>query len=360
MPTYFIRDGEGNLEQVEAEVLPGGAVLPQSVPSDITGTPLFSQSNPGYVDPLAPAPDTRLASADQITIVDSGTSSTAGQNGQSFITGSPTPASSATIPINGQAAVRVQVSGTWSGTLAFEVSADGGLSYVPVHGHVVGTIKLATSITANGQFLIPVAGATNFRVRATSFSSGIASIQLSSTVGAAVHINASPLQAAEIEGIKWTYWASLAFAPASAATDAVVIQGSATKTVRIRRIILAAIAGSAADVLVSLIRRSAGDTGGTSSGVTLGRSDINDPTATASVSTYTANPTVGTAVATLFELPMGMNTSSSGSQDRLNLTFGEEGGKSLVLRGTSDYLAINLNGASPTGLYGTIEFTEEL
>ena len=68
----------------------------------------------------------------------------------------------------------------------------------------------------------------------------------------------------DAEGTDASYQAALAFAPASSATDVVVIQGSSTKTVRIRRIVLAGVAGSAAGIEVSLIRRSAGDTGGTS------------------------------------------------------------------------------------------------
>ncbi|MGH7224455.1 MAG: hypothetical protein ACRELF_14610, partial [Gemmataceae bacterium] len=227
MPSYYIRDGEGNLQQVESEQLASGQILPQSVPSDATGNPLFTSTNPGNVNPLSPIPDSRLAAADQITTSDVGSSTALGQNGQSFVTGSPTSGSVAAMPLDGQSSVRVQIAGTWIGTLQFEVSGDGGLSWVPVHGQVVGTLKLALSVTANGQFLVPVAGAGNIRVRATGFSSGVASVLLSLTSGDSIVAIASPLVAAEVEGVKATYFVPFSFAPAASATDVLVLQGSA-------------------------------------------------------------------------------------------------------------------------------------
>jgi hypothetical protein len=157
-----------------------------------------------------------------------------------------------------------------------------------------------------------------------------------------------------------TYHAALSFAPAASATDVVVIQGSATKTVVVRRIMLSGVA-TAAGVKVSLIRRSTADTGGVSSGVTPTLADINDPIATASVSVYTTNPSpLGTAVGGgIFNFPLGVNPITSGAQDRLIMAFGDYGAKSLVLRGTNDYLAINLNGTTVTTIYGDVEWTEE-
>jgi hypothetical protein len=357
---YQVRDGNGNIITIKSATTGAGETLPQSNPSDAFGNSMFSATNPGVVAPSAPAPDVRPASATAITIVDSGSATASGQNGVSFITGAPSVNSTAAVTLNGQTASRVEVNGTWSGTLQFETSVDGGLSWVPNYCQVLGTVKLAVTVTANGDFLCGISGASNFRVRSTAFVSGVASIwvNLSGAHGPVAVL--SPRQTVTYEGIDPTYHAALSFAPAAAATDAIVIQGSATKTVRIRRIMLSGVA-TAAGIKVSFIRRSTGDTGGTSSGVTPTLADTNDPVATAQVSTYTANPaTLGTASGGgVLNFPLGVNPITSGSQDRMIMAYGDYGAKSLTLRGVSDFLAINLNATTVTTIYGDIEWTED-
>lgn len=357
---YQVRDGNGNIVTIKAGTTGGGETLPQSNPSDPTGNSLFTSTNPGYTQPAAPPADVRPASPGQITIVDSGSASASGQNGVSFITGTPSANSTAAFTLNGQDAVRIEVNGTWAGALEFETSADGGLSWVPTHCQVVGTVKLATSVTANGDLLCPVGGSTNARMRATAFSSGVASIWANFTGAPGPVLVVSPRVMALTEGTDATYHAALSFAPAASATDVVLMQGSSTRTIRIRRIMLGGLASSAADVQVSAVRRSAGDTGGTSTGVTPGKADINDGTPTAQVSTYTANPSsLGASGGGIFNLPMAVATATTATADRLIMPFGDYGAKSLVLRGTTDYLAINLNGATLSNLFGDIEWTEE-
>jgi hypothetical protein len=357
---YQVRDGNGNIITIKSASTGAGETLPQSNPVDAFGNSLFTTANPGVTAPATPVPDVRQATPATITIVDSGSATASGQNGASIVSGAPSVASSAGFSLNGMTSARVELSGTWAGTLAFESSIDGGITYVPTNCAVQGTLKLALTATANGNFLCNTAGATNFRVRATAFVSGVATVwaNLSSAQGPIVIV--SPRVSVDTVGQWPTFHAAISFNPAASATDAIVVQGSATKTVVIRRIMLSGVA-TAAGIKVSFIRRSTGDTGGTSSGVTPTAADTNDPTPTAAVSTYTVNPSgLGTAVGGgILNLPLGVNPISVGTQDRMIIAFGDYGAKSLVVRGVSDFIAINLNATTVTTLYGDIEWTEE-
>jgi hypothetical protein len=72
----------------------------------------------------------------------------------------------------------VKVSGTWSGTLQFEISTDGGGSWGPVtmvgsHGGTTGS-----STTTNGAWDEPEQANTIFRVRASAWTSGTAVVDV--------------------------------------------------------------------------------------------------------------------------------------------------------------------------------------
>jgi len=77
----------------------------------------------------------------------------------------------------------VQVTGTWVATLQFEGTVDGStyaslLSIDPATG-----LTSATSTTANGTFLLPLAGFRHARVRASAYTSGTAVVTVRSTAG---------------------------------------------------------------------------------------------------------------------------------------------------------------------------------
>lgn len=151
---------------------------------------------------------------------------------------------------------------------------------------------------------------------------------------------------------------SLAFTPVATPTDIVLITGSASKTVRIKRLTLQGVATAAGNMPIQLIRRS---TPYTTSGsavltaLTAAAKDINNPAVTATVQTVgTANFTsVGTAVATVATGRVQMAASGTGvAFVPLLFDFTDD---AVVLRGTSDILAINCNGAAvPSG--GVIDF----
>src|SRR5579875_2541068 len=77
------------------------------------------------------------------------------------------------INVTGQQTALVQLLGTFTLTVLFEASPDGGTTWYSVSG-VQGTGTIASSATAPGYWRVNVAGFTNFRVRAHPITSGSA------------------------------------------------------------------------------------------------------------------------------------------------------------------------------------------
>jgi len=159
----------------------------------------------------------------------------------------------------------------------------------------------------------------------------------------------------------------------AAATDIVTITGATNRVVKVARITISGIATAAAVADVQIVRRTTANTGGTSGSVTpVQRGDLLRDTsgnivsyaAQATVLTYTANPTLGTATApsggTLAAAKMSIGTASGTTSTPLVFDFTAPGMSQPTLRGAADVLAINLNGGTYAGnaYTGTIEFTE--
>ena len=167
-------------------------------------------------------------------------------------------------------------------------------------------------------------------------------------------------------GVTEFEYAVLGLTPVATPTDVLLIQGSATQVVRIKRIKIGGVATAQGNMPAQLIRRlAAGGTQGSAvlTAVAAGKHDNNDPSATAVVSTIgTANfTTVQTAVSTLKVGRVSMpasGTGAAGDASTLTWDFDEDSNEPIVLRGVSDYLAINLNGAAvPSG--GVLDFQIE-
>ena len=73
--------------------------------------------------------------------------------------------------------VGVQVTGTFSGTLEFQMTID-GTNYVAVSTTSVTTTTAATTTTATGVFFFNVVGALSVRVTSTAWTSGTATLTL--------------------------------------------------------------------------------------------------------------------------------------------------------------------------------------
>lgn len=119
-----------------------------------------------------------MNSKGSITVVDSGVQTASGQGSQSILTGTPTAGSFVTAPLAVDSSVGVQITGTWTGTLSFERSLDGGITYVPapLFLEVTSTITTVNSVTGNCVLFGPSKGATHWRVRSTAAMTGSAAI----------------------------------------------------------------------------------------------------------------------------------------------------------------------------------------
>lgn len=171
-----------------------------------------------------------------------------------------------------------------------------------------------------------------------------------------------PGQNSPTDGLKMTYAASVTgLLSASSATDIFTITGSATKIVRITRIRVSGIKTTAgADIDIQFIKRSVANTGGTSTAPTIVPYDSANTAATAVVTAYTANPTVGTAIGTIAvdSVFIALATAQTGFIDH---TFGNRPAQSIVLRGAAEVFAVNLNAVTVGGGAFDVwcEFSEE-
>lgn len=197
-----------------------------------------------------------------------------------------------------------------------------------------------------------------------SDSSGSEQTPIQSTSSGALHNNLRDSSGNELLGIKTsnlsipivrsedqTYVAvATGFVSAASATDVYNIQGSATKVIKISKIKVSGTttSGSAIKLTVSLIKRSAANTGGTSVVSTNVPYDSTNGAATAVLRHYTANPSaLGAAVGTVRSETLAITASGlTGGVLEWNFT---DGGQHVILRGTSEFLSINFNGTSITG-----------
>jgi hypothetical protein len=201
-------------------------------------------------------------------------------------------------------------------------------------------------------------------------SAGATYVATTSTIGNPIAF--VPSASSPVDGQKWTYSAAkVGLVPAASATDIFTITGSASKTVRVTHIEIWATttAATAAALDVLLLKRSTADTAGTSTGSpTPVPHDINAPAVSATVLSYTVNPTTGTLVGTairnskLFQTLATYTATDFPAPVGLIWDFGNRPGSAIVLRGITDVLAINLNGvsASAGALFDiSAEWTEE-
>lgn len=168
------------------------------------------------------------------------------------------------------------------------------------------------------------------------------------------------------DGYKATYNATATFVAASTATDFFTLTGSATKTIRIIRIGMSATQTTSAEVNLILLKRSTANSGGTSTSPTIVPNDSGDAAGTAVARAYTANPTsLGSLVGNLRNFKLTVPVIAVGGNATAPIEqieyFGDKFGKGLVLRGTGEVFALNLNSATVTGNNFSvwIEWTEE-
>lgn len=160
-----------------------------------------------------------------------------------------------------------------------------------------------------------------------------------------------------------SYTASAAFAPtATAATDICNLTGSATKTVKVRRILVNLTATTAVTVPIGIIKRSTANTGGTIAIMTTVPLDSGSPASGATPVGYTANPTVGTAVGLVADpfFSVGNLTTGGAQGFPSEIQFGRLASP-VVLRGVAQSVSVSLGAASLANVAAscTFEWTEQ-
>lgn len=145
-----------------------------------------------------------------------------------------------------------------------------------------------------------------------------------------------------------TYRAAASFTPtATAALTIISVTGSATKTVRIKRILVGGSATALSSTLFKLIRVSAIGAGGTAVAPTVAKLDTGNAAATAVVNHYTtaanAADTTSEGPLSCFQLFQTTVTTPTVAWAEPQMVYPERGagfGQSIVLRGTSQILAV--------------------
>lgn len=175
-----------------------------------------------------------------------------------------------------------------------------------------------------------------------------------------------PVDSTNVPNEKASFMAAVSgLVPAASATDILTIAGASNRVIKINQIQISGIATAAAAIPISLIRRSAVNTGGTSAALTAVLMDTANTgtSAAASVLTYTANPSgLGTAVGTVTTARMILSTASASvGTAPIVISFERMYMKPLTLRSASELLCINYGGSTASGnsLDISISWTEE-
>jgi hypothetical protein len=234
------------------------------------------------------------------------------------------------------------------------VSPAGGLSvnFSQVNGATPSAANPVPVAQSVGGSLVSAANPLSIQL-----SQGAAAVGASNPIpsqlvvsGAAVS-SGNPLPVTNILAEPATYSWGATFTLAANATDIVVIQGSATKTIKIKRIGF----NTNGTIFVGLYRRTSAQSGGTcaSQSSAFVKHDTTDASATAALVLCTVNPTPGTSAGRLRSSYLVAGTF-------IDWTFSGVNDKPIYLRGTSDYVALNgeASNASQTGFIW-IEWTEE-
>lgn len=190
----------------------------------------------------------------------------------------------------------------------------------------------------------------------------IVSIALAQQPG--VNSNLAAVYAIPLDSTKWTYAASVTgLSPQAGATDIMTICGSATRVIRVTKAVFSGRATTVAPVDVQFLRRSTANTGGTSSAVTPANMDSANPAVSASVLTFTVNPTLGTTQGNVIDsrqVYLGNLTTSLGTA-LPQVSFGDRPAQAVVLRGIAQCFAINMAGGTfgANAIDAGFEWTEE-
>ena len=169
-------------------------------------------------------------------------------------------------------------------------------------------------------------------------------------VDVSVGTQTEPLPVNIVSTTDATYSAAMiAVASAATATDIFTITGSTGKVIDVIEVEISAVQTTASNILIQLVKRSTANTGGgTPTTATNVPHDSRSAAATATVRSYTANPTLGTAVGTMrAQRALVPAAGTATAEIPVEWTFVD--GQPVSLRGATEVLAVNLNGVTVTG-----------
>ena len=292
-----------------------------------------------------------------VTITPSGTQ-TATLAGTSTISGAVTLATTTVgvtslpaLPTGTNTIGVVSITGTETVVLAAGTAIFGSCTAIPVGTQTIaGTLAALTTGTITGTVVSSTALATITAI-------GTATVLLTNT-------DAAGAMYVDEEGQKASFFASQNFIVATNATHITYFPGSASKTIRLRRMQLTYIGAAALDnLIVSLQKLSSTNAGGTSTAYTVGSMDSGNAAVTGAPVYYTANATaLGTSAGIILERYLYAPVVATASNfEPIIYEFGY-GVQCPVLRGTAQALAITLgssNGTNTGNATVSLWWTEE-
>lgn len=177
---------------------------------------------------------------------------------------------------------------------------------------------------------------------------------------------------------KATYSSSFfGFVPFTGGTDEVCIAGSASKTIRVDRIVIGGTASAIVNLPVTILRRAAVDTGGTVATTTANpgittqiaardTGQVTNLSASAVLVSYTAAPTINDTSPVYIDSGTMILSATGTAAGVGNLVFDwsrdiENNVQVPTLRGAAQQICVNFNGTTPgtASLNGAITWTEE-
>lgn len=156
-----------------------------------------------------------------------------------------------------------------------------------------------------------------------------------------------------------TFSASVSgFAAASTATDVACLTGSASRVVRLQRVLVTGSAASTIAIPVSLFLRTAADSAGTAVVMTPFSMDTNNTSTVSNVQYFTANPTINDTLQAQVDvaqilLPTTTTSAYGITPFDYSVALNSQG---PVLRGTGQQLCVNFNKTSPSTSLVNINF----
>jgi hypothetical protein len=170
------------------------------------------------------------------------------------------------------------------------------------------------------------------------------------TINTVPQVNTNWIQAGIESRVKTYKFSALALAGLGAAGDMLQLTGSATKTIRVAKIVVGGVATAASYYNPLILRRSTVQTGGTPTVQTPAPRDPQNSTATAVVTTFTGSPTPGTLAGTLDSCRLLLQVAGTpATPDICAFTYGINDDQMTIVRGTSDFIVINFTAAAPAG-----------